>query len=402
MKRISVALISGAVVLAAGTVVAVTNPVANAGERQGSAAARPDLSPGYLAAMRRDLGMTPEQVYDRLATEAEAGAIGRSMSRSLGDEFAGNWVDEDGDVMVAVTDQDSAAQVRAAGAQPTLVEYGMNDLEQVKDTLDTRQAPATVHRWFVDPVTNAVVVEVQEGAADAATRAWVNRAAAESPAVRVVEKAQASQARANVFGGREWNAGGSFCSVGFTAISPDGDKHFLTAGHCATQEPNDIVTNQAGTRLGRYDSATDVLGDAGDFAKVNVDNNDTLIGAVDLFDGTAEPIAGSVPAPIGAQVCRSGAASGPEFGVPCGVITEKNVTVNTDFGDLGVIAVSGMTGTDVCSNSGDSGGAFLSGDQAQGLLSSGVGFCGDDLVTTHFTPINTVLNAYDVSLVTAG
>lgn len=400
MKRFSVALISGAVVLAAGALVVTTNPVANAGEGQ-DASARPDLAPAYLAAMRRDLGLSADQVYARLATEAKAADTASKLSESLGDDFAGDWIDRAGNLMVAVTDEDRAELVRAAGAEPKVVRYSQNELDQAKNSLDAQQAPATVHRWFADPVTNTVVVEVQQGADDAATKAWLDNAAAASPAMRVVEKAQAPQARANILGGQEWGADGAFCSVGFAATGAGGDKAFLTAGHCATEQPNDLVTNANGTRIGQYDSGTDVIGRAGDFAKVDVDANDTLVGAVDLFDGDAQPINGSAAAQIGAQICRSGAASGPDFGAPCGVITEKNVTVNTDFGgDIGVIAVSGMTGTDVCSDSGDSGGAYFSGDQAQGLLSSGVGFCGDAVTTSHFTPINRVLNTFDLDLVT--
>ncbi len=366
MNRRSVALLSGAVVLAAGAIVALNNPLANADEG------------------------------DRTAADIRA-----LLSRELGDDYAGLWIDKSGVVNVALTDEDKAQLVRDVGAEPKIVEYSNDELDQVKRVLDTREAPATVHRWFVDPVTNSVIVEARRGATDPATTSWLSGARRESPAVKVVEKTKAPRPRANILGGERWEADGAFCTVGFPAVDAGGDTHFTTAAHCATEDANGAVTDENGTRIGVYDSDTDELGD-GDFAMVDVDGNDTITGAVDLFDGTAQPIRGSIEAVIGEAICRVGAASGPDFGVECGVVTEKDVTVNTDFGDrFGVRAISGMTGTDVCSDPGDSGGAFFSGDQAQGLLSSGIGFCGEDGVSSHFTPINKALDELGLSLVTS-
>lgn len=367
MNRRSVALLSGAVLLAAGAMFALNNPLANAHEG------------------------------DRTAAD-----IGALLSRELGNDYAGLWVDRSGVVNVALTDEDKAQLVDEVGAKPKVVEYGKSELEQVKRVLDTREAPATVHRWFVDPATNSVVVEARRGATDEATTSWLSEARRESPAVRVVEKDKGPRARANILGGGRWEADGRFCTVGFPAVDAGGGAHFLTAAHCATDQPNDSVTDEDGVRIGVYDSETDELGD-GDFAKVDVDvdGNDTVIGAVDLFNGTAQPIRGAIEAVIGEAICRVGAASGPDFGAECGVVTEKDVTVNTDFGDrFGVRAISGMTGTDVCSDPGDSGGAFFSGDQAQGMLSSGIGFCGEDDVVSHFTPVNKALDELGLSLVT--
>ncbi len=385
--------------LVAGGIVAATNPAANAGEA-GARQSDADLSGQYLAAVRRDLGWDEGETRTRLATEGRAASVARQLSDKLGDAYGGSWIDESGAIMVAVTDEAQAGAVRDAGAKPAVVRYGAAELSQAKAALDTRRAPASVHRWFVDPVSNSVVVEVQEGATGSS---WVRSARAASPAVRVVEKTRAPQARANVFGGGKFNAiGPGFCSIGFAATEDDGGKAFLTAGHCATDEPDDVVTNDNGVRLGTFDSGTDVLGDDGDFAKVDVDEGDDLFGAVDLFDGTAQPIRGSDEVGVGAQICRSGAASGPDFGAQCGIVTEQDVTVNVDFGALGLIGVGGQTGTDICSTGGDSGGSFFTGDQAQGLLSSGIGECGDgsDDFVSHFTPVNTALNALDLELVT--
>ncbi len=72
-------------------------------------------------------------------------------------------------------------------------------------------------------------------------------------------------------------------------------------------------------------------------------------------------MAGSQKAPVGASICRSGRTTGRR----CGVVQAKNVTVN----------YSGSTGLrghpdQRLRRGGDSGGAYISGDQAQGVTSA--------------------------------
>jgi streptogrisin C len=373
MKRSSLAVIGGAVVVAAVAMVAITNPIANAGE---SDPQRDDL---------------------------KASEIRQDLSSSLGDDYAGIWVDKNGAIKVAVTDESKVDVVSDAGAEPQLVKYSKRELDQVMDVLNKRPAPATVHKWFVDPATNSVVVESREGANDEATERWLDNAVAESPAVRLVEGKNAPEGRANILGGDKWEANGpTFCSVAFPATDAGGGKHFLTAGHCFTDVDNDVVNNAGSTeQIGTYDSATDVVGD-GDIAKVDLNDNQQLFGSVNLYDETVQPITGSTEVEVGAQICRSGAASGPQFGALCGVVVAKDVTVNTNFNRLGLIAVTGQTDTNICSIGGDSGGAFFSGDQAQGILSGGTGTCGvDEASTTNFTPVNKALTALGLTLLTS-
>ncbi|NEE44433.1 S1 family peptidase, partial [Streptomyces sp. SID8455] len=66
-------------------------------------------------------------------------------------------------------------------------------------------------------------------------------------------------------------------------------------------------------------------------------------------------VRGSNEAPIGASICRSGSTTRWH----CGRVLAKNETVNYSQG-----AVHQMTKTSVCAQGGDSGGSFISGDQA--------------------------------------
>jgi streptogrisin C len=95
---------------------------------------------------------------------------------------------------------------------------------------------------------------------------------------------------------------------------------------------------------------------------------------------------------VGAAICRSGSTTGTR----CGVIQAKNQTVNYPEG-----AVTGLTRTNVCAEGGDSGGPWLSGDQAQGVTSGGSGNCTTG-GTTFFQPLNEILATNNLTLVTTG
>lgn len=61
--------------------------------------------------------------------------------------------------------------------------------------------------------------------------------------------------------------------------------------------------------------------------------------------------------------------------------------------------MTGLTRTDVCAEAGDSGGPWLSGDQAQGVTSGGSGDCTVG-GTTFFQPVNEILQNNGLTLVT--
>jgi streptogrisin C len=92
-------------------------------------------------------------------------------------------------------------------------------------------------------------------------------------------------------------------------------------------------------------------------------------------------------APVGASVCRSGRTTG----VKCGTIQGFNKTVSYPEGNVG-----GLTQVKVCAEGGDSGGSFISGDQAQGVLSGGNYSCKGgqaSLATSYFQPIAEALGS---------
>jgi streptogrisin C len=161
---------------------------------------------------------------------------------------------------------------------------------------------------------------------------------------------------------------------------------FVTAGHCGQAGSSTTGSNAA---QGTFQAATFP---GRDYAWVRVNGNWAPRGVVNDYRGGTVAVAGSQEAPVGASVCRSGSTTGWR----CGTIQAKNVTVNYPQG-----AVNGLTQTNACAEGGDSGGSWLSGNQAQGVTSGGSGNCTSG-GTTFFQPVNPILSTYGLTLVTTG
>ncbi|WP_373308775.1 S1 family peptidase [Streptomyces minutiscleroticus] len=359
------------------------------------AAAAPDPSPaaagapasaGLLAAMQRDFGLTEAQAEQRLATEKKATAVEPEARKAAGAAFGGSWLDaKTGKLTVAVTDGSAAAAeaVRATGAAVRTVEHSAKELDAVKARIDKLSAPAGVGSWHVDPRANTVVVNVVEGQrSDNDVQAFVSRARAAGP-VTVEETPEAPRTfAAGTVGGDPYYTGNVRCSIGFSVHGG-----FVTAGHCGGAGQG--VSGWDRSYIGNFQGSSFP---ENDYAWVNVGSGWWTVPVV-LGWGTVSDqlVRGSNEAPIGASICRSGSTTHWH----CGTVLAKNETVNYSQG-----AVRQMTKTSVCAEPGDSGGSFISGDQAQGVTSGGWGNCSTGGETWH-QPINEILNRYGLTLHTA-
>src|SRR5205823_381024 len=95
----------------------------------------------------------------------------RELRAALGTRFGGAWLTAGAaTLVVAVTDPASADRVRAAGAEPRVVRRSESELGAVKSTLDKAARPPAraVSGWYVDTVTNTVVVRAHPDAVAAA------------------------------------------------------------------------------------------------------------------------------------------------------------------------------------------------------------------------------------------
>ncbi|MGW4063604.1 S1 family peptidase [Amycolatopsis sp. NPDC004747] len=361
------------------------------------AEAAASADPNLVAAVQRDLHLGAAQANDLLAREAAAGRTERDLRAALGTRFGGAWLTPGAaGLVVAVTDPAEAGRVRAAGAEPKVVRRSERDLTAVKSTLDrTARPPSTaVSGWYVDPAANTVVVQAQPAAVDAAG-AFVKASGVDPAAVRISVSAGTprtveDRVPLGIYGGDLLRVPLGRCSLGFTVLSYV--QHFVgwaTAGHCG--QAGDAAT--PGFDVGATGTFRGSVFPGNDYAWVSHDNYDFDSGPFGMpqvydYQGGGVRVEGLQEAPVGASICRSGITSGWR----CGTVQAKNETVNYAEG-----TVSGLTRTSACAEPGDSGGPYLSGGQAQGVTSGGIGGCTFG-GTTFFQPINPILRAFQLKL----
>nr|WP_285748274.1 S1 family peptidase [Lentzea sp. NBRC 105346] len=341
-------------------------------------AAVAEPSADLLAAVQRDLGLNPQQAAERFRQESAA-AVMQHVARGLaGEQFAGAWFDAaSGKLVVGVTDAAKAAALRNIGTTPKVVAHTVAELDAVKAKLDGVKAPAAVTGWFVDEQANTVTVNVQRGQADVA-KSFVESA---GPLARIVESDEAPRLLKDVRGGDAYyinNAGR--CSIGFAV-----EGGFVSAGHCGSS--GDSVAGVDKTPMGEFDRSSFP---GNDYSFVKTNSSWTPTAKVNHYGGADVVVSGSTEAAVGASICRSGSTTGWH----CGKVQAKNQTVNYQEG-----TVQGLTKTDVCAEPGDSGGSWVSGTQAQGVTSGGSGNCTSG-GTTYFQPVNEILSAYSLKLIT--
>ncbi|WJV44236.1 S1 family peptidase [Streptomyces flavofungini] len=360
---------------------------AAAADREATAdrTSRPPASAALLDAMERDLGLTPAAARERLADERRATTTERAARKAAGAAFAGAWFDEERrGLHVAVTRRSALADVRATGADVRLVEHSAKELDAAKARVDKLDAPADVASWRVDHKANRVVVDVVAGhRGDNDVSTFLRKARATAP-VRVATVPEGPKTfAAGTVGGDPYYTGNVRCSIGFSVHGG-----FVTAGHCGRAGAS--VRGWDGSAMGTFQGSS-FPGD--DYAYVSIGHGWWTVPVV-LGWGTIpdQLVRGSAEAPVGSSICRSGSTTKWH----CGRLLAKNETVNYSDGTV----VHQLTKTSVCAEGGDSGGSFISGDQAQGVTSGGWGNCSSG-GETWFQPVNEILGRYGLRLHTA-
>ena len=318
----------------------------------------PEGDPGMpiemLEALQRDLGQSADEIERRLIAEARAAQLEPVLRDELADAYGGAWMSDDGsELLVGITDAALADHVRAAGAEPRLVTRSLAELDA---ELAALAADPDAHSWYVDVPNNRVVVD-RDG---------------DRPVPYY-----------DVRGGDEIILGGNIlCSMGFAVHGG-----YVTAGHCGG-----AGTQTAGSNWVASGHVAGSQFPTADHAYVQTNGSWNTLAAVTNHAGGEVAVHGATDATIGSSICRSGRTTGWR----CGVIQARDVTVNYQAGP-----VYGMTQTSACAQGGDSGGSFISGNQAQGITSGGSGNCTSG-GTTFFQPVNPALSAYGLTLKTAG
>jgi streptogrisin D len=334
---------------------------------------------GLLLAVAALLVAPAAGAAPRGAAAPDVAATADRLTRSLGAQSAGAYLDASGRLTVNVLGARAAAQVRAAGATPRLVTRSSASLGRVQAALNAAGNVPTGASWGVDVASNTVLVSVPAGRG----AAFVARARSFGSAVRV-ERTPAVRTQA-FYGGQAIYRGGSRCSAGFNTRSGSGRNYVLTAGHCT--DLGGTWTTSSGQTIGPV-AASSFPGN--DYGAIRISNPASLDprGGV-LHYGAFRDITGASRVPVGTTACKTGSTTG----TTCGQVQAYNVTVRYAEG-----TVYGLTRTNICTQPGDSGGPLYYNSLAQGITSGGtIGGCGGGF-QSFFQPADEALSVYGLTL----
>ncbi|MEU4190620.1 S1 family peptidase [Kribbella sp. NPDC026611] len=345
---------------------------------------------------QKSVPLQPAVTKDRSPLVAEA------LEQHLGSDsgVVGSYYDETGKLVVAVSDLATAELVRQVGAVPRLVRFTAGQLNAVQNELNriaTGSSAGKVRSWYVDPITGTVVVSVPKGAHDFVTQRFLARAERNGDRVtirRVPGKLTTTADDFSLRGGVQVDKNtGYVCSLGFNARTTKGNRIFLTAGHCTAGKPS---FSRNGYILGNtYTSSFP----GNDFGSVGVIEGWDQQGYVEGWGAGNVAVRGIADATVGSTLCKSGKSTG----WTCGRIVARNVTVN--YGNNRV--VRGLFEHTACVEAGDSGGANMTGNYAQGITSGAAlinGQCLEKVGQTNESysqPVGEALRAVGARLVLA-
>lgn len=363
-----------------------------------TAAPSTDKSDGVYQILARDWGISPSQAKARLDAEHKlAGALGKAKAATDGAYF-----NEARQLVVNVHSEAAAELARANGLTPRTVARGEKALAKLQARVEKLTAKSNqVQSIGADLPTDRLQVVLMPGKQTPATAKLVQQLKA-IPGVDVSTSDVTLQPTADVIGGQIMDlVPGTNCSLGYPGTR-NGNNVLLTAGHCVEGNPD--VLNRSGTHIGKGIASRFRTGQASvDMGLMDIDAEDVGRGYIDNRNGTTTRVTGSSKAPIGTTICKAGNTTG----WTCGQITAYNLTVNYGGAGGSVTRTSGLARSTVCTEGGDSGGAYISGTTAQGMTSGGpsdghdCGFNQGHNATgsySFYQPVVDAANYYGVSL----
>jgi len=324
---------------------------------------------------------TTQAAAPRTLSALAAGKLASILGEDLGTDAAGTFYDaKTKSLVVNVLDRAAADTVEAAGAKARVVEHSLAELTSARTTLK-QDATIPGTSWATDPTTNKVVVTADRTVSDAE---WAKL-------TKVVDglgsKAELQRTTGEfkpfIAGGDAISGSGGRCSLGFNVVK-GGAPYFITAGHCT--EAISTWSDSSGNEIGTNEQSS--FPD-NDFGLVKYTSDVAHPSAVDLYNGSSQPITHAADATVGEKVTRSGSTTQ----VHTGTVTGLDATVNYGNGDI----VNGLIQTDVCAEPGDSGGSLFDGDAAIGLTSGGSGDCTSG-GETFFQPVTEALSTFGAQI----
>ena len=363
-------------------------------------AAADAYDPQMLKALAASLDISEKDAAKRLDQQAEQQASLERL-RTEGVKVDSAYFGSDGSLVVNLGDTSAAADVKEAGLTARTPDHGAKDLARVKSALDKRASKVTpegVTSWGVDVETNTVTIRVADAGSKSA-KAFLKAAAKYKDAVRVVKGEKPVAFQQSVLPGSKMTYSGSpgYCSVGYGAKDASGKDFLVTAGHCV-QKGDQLLNNGSHFATGA-DTRFAIGQNSVDMGVATLESGVSIATDVETYGNGAVQVQGGERALPGADLCKGGATTG----WTCGQVTEYDVTVTyTDQNGGPDTVVTGLGRSTVCTEGGDSGGAYISGSQAQGMTSGGpIGqTCGgvNDTGSSYFQPLDDTLAYYDLTL----
>ena len=345
------------------------------------------LPADLVAALNRDLHISPEEYLARADTAQQVAAFATTAQRQFPQVFGGAWLDEQGRGVVALANGPGADEARGAAESTGFV---VRNVAKSESTL--RGEKSAFERWLdgqpeavsslvrgvvIDTVNNSIAVRVDKVGLPMPNFIDPARVIVMAPPIAAETLPQAAAVAevgaATVGGGDGFAAiaGDSSlrCSFGFNGIGPAGNTVNITAGHCnpnlddtgAATVHESLGGNKVGPQIASYQKS--VLGSQdysimsiADGAAGRFQNNQVKVpGAAPIaVDGVATPV-------VGAPVCKSGSRTG----FSCGVVNAVDQTVQ-----VGDRQLTQSFSANICALPGDSGGPIVTGRQALGISSA--------------------------------
>ncbi|MFF1379402.1 S1 family peptidase [Streptomyces sp. NPDC058308] len=330
----------------------------------------PRYQPEMVRALAASLGVSEKDAVRRLdRQDAQQAELAQLTKRGISED--GAFFDAAGKLTVNADDRADAAVIEKAGLDARVPARGQAALDKIKDRLDAaaaRRAPAGVVDWSVDLASDKVTVKVNSDRG-AAAKAFLAKAATYGSAVTIVRGQEKSAPQAAIAPGSKMtiNDTTGWCSVGYGARDRSGKQYLVTAGHCVADLPT-LRFDGAAFAKGA-DTRFAVGTDSVDMGVAAINSGHSITTKVGTW-GQAGNVAvnGSRRAASGAALCKSGATTG----WTCGTIGSYNASVTyVDQNGGPDTVVTGLATSSVCTEGGDSGGAYISGNQAQGMTSGG-------------------------------
>ncbi|MEE2034306.1 S1 family peptidase [Rhodococcus chondri] len=349
----------------------------------------PELPAELVEALQRDLNLSPEQYLERAARAQELGDYARSFRAERPSDFAGAWLGEDGQPVVAVTNSEAARRAQDDGYQATVAPVSADGLEQALAELNRwvsalpRDVSSQVNNTSIDVLNNQIVIDI--------VNSPVGRALNLPSLIANVQVQLSPGLPANdpaPLGGDTYiTADGDvrttpldrigICSFGFNGVDGNGDAVNLTAGHCDA-----VARDQGGstvylpnrsniddsTKIGTFTSSTVGTDSTLDYGVISLDKAGVDAGltrpAVRGGNGSTLTVTGTAVPVVGAPVCKSGQSSS----FTCGVVAADRIETQLIYANGTASTIRGFA-TTACTLSGDSGGAIVTGTLALGVIS---------------------------------